>query len=170
MDWLSFAKDFQTAIVGVIGFGGVILTQILNARFARQREETARQVQSNAVIRSVLAELKLMQATISQNINRPVPEKEVLFHMPTLPRSLTTSLMHDLGLLPGDSINSVLLALMAIDDINSRLSLRAKKMHDGFFTFDLDGYPQLMSILKQALPKLERAIKSLESSQASLKA
>ncbi|WP_299842136.1 hypothetical protein [uncultured Roseovarius sp.] len=165
MDWLSFAKEFQTAIVGVIGFGGVILTQVLNARYARQREDAARQAKRNAVVRSVLAELRIMHASISQNVNRPEPEEEALFHMPTLPRLLTNSLMNELGVLPADAIDSVLLALLSIDDINNRLSLRAAKIHDGFFSFDLRGHPAVIGVLKQALPKLERAITALESSK-----
>ena len=72
LDWLTYdvAKDFQTLTVGVVGFRGVILTLLLNARLDRQRHERELASRRETVRVALLAELDRNRETLQKNLER----------------------------------------------------------------------------------------------------
>jgi len=163
MTLFEFASEFQTAIVGIIGFGGVILTQVLNARYARQREEAALKSKRDAVTAAILTELKVFRDVIATNADSPRPEEGIFTHMPRPKRTVSTELMNELGLVHTNSLEDVLLGLLTIDEIGRSLIFLADESNEDFLTFGPDRFPAMAESLKTTLKFLDEAISSIEA-------
>jgi hypothetical protein len=58
-DLYHVLKDFQSGLAGVLGFTGVIITPVVNARLARKARLTTIQDERSALRAALLAELRM---------------------------------------------------------------------------------------------------------------
>ncbi|MEL7104618.1 MAG: hypothetical protein AAGM21_01765 [Pseudomonadota bacterium] len=130
--------DFQSAIVGMVGFffgfGGVILTLRSNARLAReQNEEHAKtsleqferdlELRRRVVRSGVLAELRRSRTTLNLNIYTLREADPAGSTYPQLLPELVVShrLVHDVGVLNDKEIDGVVIAMASIDSLRDTL-------------------------------------------------
>ncbi len=64
MDWLN---NYQTLIVGVVGFAGVILTLLYNAKTARAQRDEEREHERRALRAALIAELQINRYSLEEN-------------------------------------------------------------------------------------------------------
>jgi len=142
MDWLTyeFAKDFQSAvvglIVGIVGFGGVILTLRSNARLAREQHERERKLvqeqherdtdQRRLVLRQVIA-AEIDATKDNLEINLEAIREDLLVGRAILSQivvelPITESLLREIGLLTSFEVTSVLRAKSAANNLNDLLT------------------------------------------------
>lgn len=114
LEFLHFAERFQTAIVGIIGFAGVVLTIRMNAKAARMQQE--RQIESDrrALRRALCAELEYVrvcfQAVCEGNTNW-TSGKPASICVPNLPPTpIYTNAIGKIGLLSEREIAAVVKA------------------------------------------------------------
>jgi hypothetical protein len=116
MKGIDVLRQFQTGIVGIIGFAGVIITLLTNAKIARNaREDTIRHERST--LRTALCEeLQMLRDTYAHNAEflstrRPGPGEHL--DVPLLDMTNLFDSMHEkLGLLTRQQLAAVLNAYM----------------------------------------------------------
>ncbi|MCF7747001.1 hypothetical protein GLP43_05395 [Sulfitobacter sp. M39] len=125
MTWIELAENFQTAIVGVIGFSGVITAQFVNARLIRKREEIASAARQKAITALVRAELTIMKEAFL----RPDPNEEreagSLSRLTKMKRKATPQIMAELGYLDPLPLQKILYVMSAIDAVYDNLTIIA---------------------------------------------
>ena len=73
VDLLDFLKEFQTAIVGIIGFSGVIIAQFVNASLSRKQIDRNLEQKRTALKISLLAELRFFKGMFEQGLSDTPP-------------------------------------------------------------------------------------------------
>jgi hypothetical protein len=113
-DFLVILEQFQTILVGVVGFVGVIWTLRANSRNAA--EEHRRQVESRrtALRRILAAELRNYAGALKKNLEGQRPNDGQL-SIGRIHRLFSERLADDLGLLELDEIDVVVNALISLD-------------------------------------------------------
>lgn len=155
-------KEFQTSIVGIIGFTGVILSQLLNGWLARRREISSDNRRRVAVMAAVKAELTIFRDAFSRPNPSQVPEDGGSCIVHTLERSATPELMRDLGLLSDKILDKVLYALLSIDAVKPNATLYASEVSDTHLAFDQTGWPIYAKMANNMAKRLDEVIKLLE--------
>jgi hypothetical protein len=158
----EFLKDFQSAIIGVLGFffgfGGVILTLRQNAKLAREQYAVDLAARRHVVRAGLLAELRMMSAMLERNSKQSLPDAGGQMVLPKLDRLVSHDLVKELGLLAYDEIDKALNALAIIDDLNRRFGLIGTPMPDGQFLLDRERVELAQKIMRNALRPIQEAI------------
>jgi hypothetical protein len=127
----QFIQTYQTLIVGIVGFAGVIITLIVNAYLDRRRH--TRQVEHDArVLRvAIRAELEAIRDTLQDRLamfeSMKAPGGTSDF-MPPLAEAMTDaygSLIERLGLLSEHEIRAVMRAYLPIRQMPETMKLLA---------------------------------------------
>lgn len=176
--WLA---RYQAAIVGLIGFLGVVLTLYVNARSARQqelatkREEWARTLEDRAhrrrgMERALLAELRLYHHVITDGIEelrrRPHGDPAPVI-VPNRRTDVFTSHLKHIGLLAPEVLDKVLPAFLALHESMRRISVLAPPGGTGeVFMVPPQHLVELVLIWKHTLDHVDAAIAVLEAALA----
>lgn len=160
MTALEFAADFQTAIVGVVGFSGVIIAQLVNGSLARKREEIALEVKRDAVTAAFKAELVFAQQKLAR-ASEFGSGNGVEIVMPRNRRRVTLSMMPEIGYVKTNSIEKLVYALATIDTIDSNLS-DFVQLSDDRVRVPGEKWSLVSSALANAAKSLDEAIEALE--------
>jgi hypothetical protein len=87
MTLYTLVQEFQSLIVGTLGFAGVIITLVLNARYAREqrREERSHECQTLRV--ALIEELSINRMSLARNIEeiKNVPDVGAALTCPPIP-------------------------------------------------------------------------------------
>jgi hypothetical protein len=176
----QLAKDFQTIIVGLIGFSGVIFTLYTNARLSRKQHERNISHEKETLRAALHAELELARRAFSR-IGTPINERNETdrveedsgaFFPERYSQSVYQSLISKIGLLPLSAIPKVIDAHSLIDELPTRLRLLSTDNHE---SFERPGYIYISaryvdtatSIYRNFLPRIEHALEALEALQNS---
>ncbi len=68
---MELLAKFQTGIVGLIGFAGVILVLVVNAWIVRRQVRNQRDHESDTLARALLAELRIYHQVFSGGVEIP---------------------------------------------------------------------------------------------------
>lgn len=169
MDWYQyFLEAAPTVLVGLIGFGGVVVTLKANARLARDIEKAKYDRRANFVRRAVIEELKLFEWIFRNGLEgmRPEPDKDLL--VPRMDRVLTPELMPELALLGSDEMEVALKALLGVDQIYSKMAIFSKPIDGQYFHFSADKYELLKKMHEEEVDRLTDAIETVERAQNSV--
>lgn len=173
----QLATDFQTFIVGLIGFSGVIFTLYTNARLSRKQHERNISHEKETLKAALHAELGLARRTFSR-IGTPIDERNErdkidegsgAFFPEYYSQSVYQSLISKIGLLPLPAISQVIDAYSLIGELPTRLRLLSSD-HDE--SFERPGYIYIpaeyvdtaTSIYRNFLPRIEQALEALQNS------
>lgn len=165
------AKDFQTIIVGVIGFSGVILTLRTNSRLSREHHERSVNHEREVLKKALSGELEIIRRCFSDaatSFEDDNMECGAFFPEKTHTK-VYQNFVGKLGLLSVEEVSAVIKAYTLIDEAPIRLRLLTTK-HDS--SFDKPGYIYLESphsknavgIYKSFLPSIEAALQKLGDS------
>jgi hypothetical protein len=160
----QLVKDFQTLIVGVLGFAGVIYTLQMNSRLSREQYE--RSVKHDRVVlkTALRAELELIRKTFSDKATPDLEESDAFFPAETH-TNIYKNFVAKLGLLSAEEV-SVIEAYTLIEEVPTRLRLLSSG-HDS--SYDKPGYIFIKAphsktaagIYKNFLPSIKTALQKL---------
>ena len=167
----QIAKDFQTLIVGMLGFTGVIYTLYTNARLAREQHTRNVAHEREVLIKALRAELGLIKKSFSGKSISLEADRE---HADAFfPEETHTKVYHafisKLGLLSPEQASAVIVAYTLVLEVPTRLRLLSSG-HD--LSFDKPGYIFIQGkygkaatgIYEAFLPAIEEALYKLEGS------
>lgn len=132
---LTFLQTYQSGLVGLIGFGGVILTLRTNAKIARDGREETRKHERHVLATALLAETELQIDALQQAVIRMSPEnlKTQSVAIPGINLSIVTEAnFSKLGLLSNDAAQAVLASYLGREQTKLNLKLvRCEEVGDG---------------------------------------
>ncbi len=162
----SFER-FQTAIVGVLGFAGVIIALIVNARLARRAREGVRDDERASIRAALVAEMKIIKGSLEQAIETVKKGEEdgsggLL--VPTDPMSdAYDALIPRIGALPPEEVGKVMLAYLSIREMRKNLVLipGTSVVDQNRVRVPRKFFDVLKGMHTNLLPKLDEAINCL---------
>ncbi|MGJ5621563.1 hypothetical protein [Sulfitobacter sp. MF3-043] len=162
-EFLEVLEQFQTTIVGIVGFVGVIWTLRANSKNAR--EEHRRQIRSRrAALRRVLAaELRNYARALKKNLEAQRPNDEFL-SVGRIHRLFSDQLAADLGLLDLDEIDVVVNALISLDGMDHFLENISSQTSDTRFLLPSEAWDQFQIVNSTTADALNYAVQALEFS------
>lgn len=125
MTLLTDVERFQTVIVGVIGFAGVIFTLWYNGRLAHDQRRDERRKEREALRAALAEELKINRDSLKENVRsiREPPEPGGAF-VPTDPMDdAYRSFVPRIGLLSQAEVSKVMNAYLTLRTYNAKLYL-----------------------------------------------
>ena len=166
---LDLLERFQTSLVGVLGFTGVIMTMVANATIQRDLQSAQRQHQGQSLRTALLVELKenvQMYETRISDLSKMDGTQDVL--MPSkVTNNIYQSSLSDVGLLSANEVESVLRAYLLLEEIPYRLRLvvgtnNVGGYNDEFIRIDANKCEVVKKIHEAMLPTLREAVAALE--------
>jgi hypothetical protein len=120
----AVVREFQTLIVGALGFMGVIFTLWFNAYQVRQQREGERSHERETLRAALIEELKIIQGSISRNIadwdgNTETSAYVPIHTMDDAYRAFTNRI----GLLSSEEVRRVMNAYLTMRTFHSKLFL-----------------------------------------------
>jgi hypothetical protein len=167
---LTLLKDFQTLFVGVLGFTGVILTMVVNAKIQRSLQSAQRKHDTQSLRIALLVELQeniqMYQARVEDLANTDAVHHALL--PSRLANSIFQSSLAKVGLLSTNEVEKVLRAYLLLEELPYRLRLLVGTSNVGGYEDEfirIDGDRQLVAkqIHEALLPTLREAVAALKS-------
>ncbi|WP_282608956.1 hypothetical protein [Pelagibius sp. Alg239-R121] len=162
------AKDFQTLIVGILGFAGVMTTLWFNSWQARMQRLAERQHERETLRAAILEELKIIHYATMQNVeagNEGFLSEPAASAVPVYQLSdAYNSFVGRLGLLSEDEVASIMQAYLSYRAFHANLTLFGKPLgHTGAFVEIPSQKSEILIEMYQKLsPKIESAIQAIE--------
>lgn len=170
LDWLThlldfltyeFVKEFHIAIVGLIGFAGVIITHVLIAYFDQKCIDREHLRKRNALKAVLLAELQILRKAFDDALASPDSLKEKTFDISKIDRRFSRSLLPDFVILEAKALHATVFALLALDTLEGSLSDIAENDSMFYFSIKSNNVGQAREMIKSVLPEVDKAIKLL---------
>ncbi len=164
---VEYLERFQTAIVGVLGFAGIIVTLIVNARLARLAREGMRDDERASIRAALIAEMKIIKGSLEDAIEKIKKGEEdgsgaVL--VPTDPLSdAYNALIPRVGALPPEEVGKVMLAYLSVREMRKNLLLihGASPFGEHRVEVPRESFAVLEGMVSNLAPKLDEAINCL---------
>ena len=164
----QLAKDFQTLLVGVIGFSGVIITLQKNSRLSREQHERGIKHDREVLKTALCAELKLNLKSFSDKaiaLEKGQEESDA-FYPTEVNTKIYQRFIEKLGLLSTEEVAAVINAYALIEEAPMRLRLLSSG-HDS--SYDKTGYifikasenKTALGVYKSFLPSIQNALEKL---------
>lgn len=166
---LELLERFQTSLVGVLGFTGVIITMLANAKIQRNLQSAQRQHEVRSLRTALLVELKANVQMYETRISDL--SKTVGTHHALIPSKVTNNIyqssLSDVGLLSAKEVEAVLRAYLLLEEMPYRLRLlvgtnNVGGYNDEFISIDADRQDAAKKIHEALLPTLREAVAALE--------
>ena len=166
---LELLERFQTSVVGVLGFTGVILTMIVNAKTQRGLQSAQRQHEVRSLRTALMVELKMnvqMYETRISDLSQADGGHHAL--MPSkVTNNIYQSSLPDVGLLSSREVESVLRAYLLLEEMPYRLHLlvgtnNVGGYNDEFIRIEANKQVDAKRIHEALLPRLREAVAALE--------
>jgi hypothetical protein len=172
MKGIDVLREFQSGIVGIIGFGGVIITLWSNARIARNQREAAIDHERQTLRTALTEELKMLRDAYAHNAEycaRHVGKQGGSFDVPLLEMTdLYESMRDKLGLLSPEQLAATLDAYLSHKQVGHNIisllegdpipSTRGVRVPDA-------SSRMLQRLYETVVPKIGRAIDLLQVSE-----
>ena len=158
-------KDFQSALVGVVGFIGVILTLVGNAWLSR-RQHRVEQDQSRLVVEAGLREelrafLEMALRNV-QSLGNWDSDRNLNLNVPRIRPLVSERLIQDLGLLEADKAQAALKGVMTVREMHRKLTLLARCVSEEYITIEGQNHELVKAAFGSVLCNLRRAVDALE--------
>jgi hypothetical protein len=160
---LCIAQRFQTILVGILGFGGVILTLWYNAHAARRQGERVLKNEQASICAALHAELTIRRDSIQKGIADFGANRVGEIVIPIKPMSAVYhALLPRIGVLSSRKVRVVMYAYLKDDTLLRSLILFGT--HDGDYVFvNTKRVDELNTMFESVLPHFERAIEETKS-------
>ena len=166
----DFLEKFQTLLVGLLGFTGVIVTMAVNARSHRKLQIRQQQHEAQTIRVALLAELKTNR-DMYENRLRDFSESPGEHHavVPSkVINSLYRTLLPKIGLLSVEEVDLVHTAYLLLEELPYRLRLlvgtdNVQGLNDEFIRIDTGRLHVVASIHEALLPSVRNAVSCLEN-------
>jgi hypothetical protein len=162
-------ERFQTFLVGLLGFAGVIYTIRMNARLTRQQHERELIQEQTALRTALIAELGALRESYEDR-SHSLREKDS-GQSALIPEFVSNQvydhLLDCIGLLTADEIASVMDAYLLVAELPVRLRLLAKDSigsteHSGYIHIGMELAEVAAKMHDNFLPKINTAITTIQ--------
>lgn len=165
-----FFETYQTFIVGIIGFGGVMFTIYMNAHLSREQHERNIKHDRESLRIAISSELKLILKMLNHRCEMVDENEEIgsAFYPDHVSTQVYIQFINKLGLLSGKEIEAVMEAYALINDLPIRLQLLTTE-HDpsydrpGYIFIEAEHANTAIGIHKSFMPKIELALNTLNN-------
>jgi hypothetical protein len=166
---LELLERFQTSLVGMLGFTGVIITMIANAKIQRNLQSSQRLHEVRSLRTALLVELRENVRMFEDRISSLSTEDKTYHAL--MPSKVTNSFFQsshsNVGLLSADEVESVLRAYLLLEEMPYRLRLlvgtnNVGGYNDEFIRIDADRQHDVKKIHEALLPSIQEAVAALE--------
>lgn len=164
MTLLQFLTTFQSAIVGLVGFIGVIVTLFVNARISRRRVDEARDHDRDTLVRALVAELKQCQNDAERIVNVLEGQDEwIVLRRIRVP--IFESNLSKLGLIQTEKLDLILYAYREMQSLDGGLVGLAADVSrgDSFLVFGGDRRKNLRLLVGDLKAVLDDTVGGLQS-------
>ncbi len=162
-EFLAILEQFQTTIVGIVGFVGVIWTLRSNSQNAREEHRRQLGARRTALRRILAAELRNYQRALKKNLETQRPNREFL-SVGRIHRLFSEQLTADLGLLELDEIDVVVNALISLDGMAHFLENISSQVSDTRFLLPSEAWEEFKIVNSTTADALKYAVQVLEIS------
>ena len=167
---VTFITQYQSIIVGLLGFGGVILTLLLNARLERKRR-AASIAHDRLVIRTALVEelrtiARSFQGRIEMLEKAEVGNTEQMLVPMTTMVQVYDRLLDRLGLLSSTEVQNVMRAHLLLRELPEKLRLLNPQMpadSSGYFKLERRHFQSVKTLHVNYKGVIEEAIAALSA-------
>lgn len=166
IDWYGVAKDFQTLIAGLLGFGGVAVSIFLGGYFQRQQERRRILHEAGCIRSALYAELRVIVGAflIIQNRLKNADEDVEVLKLESLRYDLAfPKLRQNLGLLFDEEVQSVTTSYLVYSSLLNRLEANSVNSERGeFFLMDGKDIAWILEEMKNPILQWEKTLKILQ--------
>lgn len=168
----DFLLQFQSLIVGFIGFSGVVATLIVNARIQRIQKENDRTERMKSIRTALSSELSIISEAIEGNVSKikdgPDEEYQSLLIPTNRMDSVFQSMISDLGNLSPPEVKDVLFAYLTYDTFLSSITLLGvtSEAHPNHAIMPADQSQNLKVMLVSLNEDIKKAITRLDQKLA----
>ncbi len=163
-------KDFQSLIVGIIGFSGVMLTLYINARIGRTNIKNGIEHERNMLKNALSSELDF-SLTLFQKMVTPsnmAGQKVNAFYPEETPQLVYKAFISKLGLLSSEQAAAVITAYALINELPMRLMLfsdsaSSENSKKGYIYISENHEKNALNSYKMCIPSIEHALESLKN-------
>lgn len=159
MGLIYILEDFQTSIVGIIGFIGVIVTLIVNARISRSHARDIRRHEKLALVRGLLVEIESHTTSINKTIKdlkdhrALIPGEELC--VPFLRTPIFDGNVSRIGLISDSYTYECINGFLLIKEYNNFLTLLNRLPGNGLYQLvNAQEKPNIIAVLEGMLPNL----------------
>lgn len=160
---IAILEQFQTTIVGIVGFAGVVWTLRANSRNAREEHRRQLSTRRNALRRILAAELRNYLRALRANLETQRPKDEFI-SVGRINRLFSEQLTADLGLLELDEIDIVVNALISLDGMDHFLENISTQSSDTRFLLSSESWGDFQMVVSTTADALDYAVQALEFS------
>lgn len=160
---LVLIDQFQTTIVGIVGFVGVIWTLRVNSKNAREEHKRQLGSRRTALRRILAAELRNYHRALTENLASKHPGNEFI-SVGRIHRLFSEQLAADLGLLELDEIDVVVNALISLDGMDHYLENISSQTFETRFLIPAEAWDDFQMIISTTSDALSYAVQALEFS------
>ena len=163
--WL---ETYQTIVVGVVGFAGVICTIRFNAKNARNERRAERDHERDTLRVALIAELKINRRTLTENtstLRECSSDPESKAFIPTDPMNHAyLTLVPRIGLLSEDEVSKVMEAYLTLETLDAKLFLLGVPVPTSPRHVDVPGtnLRAVAQMQESVVPLVEAAIDALK--------
>jgi hypothetical protein len=162
-EFLSILEQFQTTLVGIVGFVGVIWTLRANARHAMEEHQRQLGSRRTALRRILAAELRNYARALRKNLEKQRPIDGHL-SVGRAKRLFSETLAADLGLLELDEIDIVVNALISLDGMEHFLENISAQVSETRFLLLPEAWEEFQMVNSTTADALDYAVQALEVS------
>lgn len=162
-EFVTFIEQFQTLLVGIVGFLGVIWTLRVNSRTAREEHRTQIESKRLALRRVLAAELRNYSRAMKKNLTAERPTDPFL-SVGRISRLFSEQLAADLGFLELDEIDIVVNALISLDGMEHFLENISSQASDTRFLIPAEAWDEFKIVNSTTAEALDYAVQALEFS------
>ena len=165
--WL---ETYQTLAVGIVGFVGVIVTILFNAKISRDQRRDERDHERNTLRVALIAELKINRRSLRENadtLKEASSDTEDAF-VPTDPMDdVYRAFVPRIGLLSQDEVGKVMDAYLTLEEFYSKLFLLGVPVSTspGHVSVPSTNLQFLARMQESVLGPIDEAIGALEKSR-----
>jgi len=172
--WLDIAVKFQTAIAAAIGFFGVIITLLINAKKTQDFEIFKDKRKKQALVSSLTAELDLIKISEEVNLRAmqkvdPESEGSIMVPRESPVSDIYRSLTHEMGLLPHAVVGKVAMAYAVYRELPRNLEAMAGlKIEESvralpYFDMPNSRVPAGVSVQRATIDRVDEALEALSA-------
>ena len=168
---LCMLETYQTFLTGLLGFAGVIITMIVNAKLQRDSQSRQMDHEANAIrvaIKSELIANKNAYENRIQQFDKHSDFSHALVPINTID-SVFKSLQNKIGLLTETELENIFNAYLLIQDLPYRTIIYAGTdavggLNNDFIKLDKEQQTVVSDMHRNFLLDIERAIQSIDDS------
>jgi hypothetical protein len=175
----AFLRTYQTLIVGVLGFSGVILTLAINAWLARCADRRKIAHEANVLRTAIIEEMKIQRSalvnseeTLKQQVDLKKTSPTVLIPLQRFTEIFDKSI-DKLGLLTSDEVAAILDAYLTLRQLTPKMRILEQRVppHDRGVEYGQAPVADYAQVTRQDIigfhavyiPPFDKAIERLQS-------